>query len=120
MPLYHPAGRFHLCSKRAEMCILSRLMFGLMASVALIHVYLLVFAIVPYHLVALGLGLQVVYLGLIRQMSNIKLLTPLSLTAIGILRLVCHSSCSVSVVLIEMLMQLAFTSKNYAGLCMWG
>mmetsp|Transcript_47241 Transcript_47241/g.98891 ORF Transcript_47241/g.98891 Transcript_47241/m.98891 type:complete len:209 (-) Transcript_47241:131-757(-) len=69
-------------SKRAEMCMLARLLYGLMASVALIHLHLFVFAIVPVHLVVLGLGLQAVYIGLIQKMPKIKLLSPLPLVAI--------------------------------------
>eukprot|EP00291_Cryptomonas_curvata_P019701 CAMPEP_0172177980 /NCGR_PEP_ID=MMETSP1050-20130122/15762_1 /TAXON_ID=233186 /ORGANISM="Cryptomonas curvata, Strain CCAP979/52" /LENGTH=224 /DNA_ID=CAMNT_0012850609 /DNA_START=162 /DNA_END=834 /DNA_ORIENTATION=+ len=53
-----------------------------MASVALIHLHLFVFAIVPVHLVVLGLGLQAVYIGLIQKMPKIKLLSPLPLVAI--------------------------------------
>jgi hypothetical protein len=94
--------------------MLARLMYGLMASVALIHLHLFVFSTVPVHIVVLGLGLQAVYLGLIQQMPNIRLLAPLSLTAIGIFRLFVFKTLKPRSYL--MLNQLAFTSKNYAGL----
>jgi hypothetical protein len=106
-------------SKRAEMCMHAKMIYGVIASVAMIHLHLLVFAIVPVHLVILGLGLQIVYVGLIRQMPNIKLLAPLSLTAIGTFHHFCFvffkfQRCEL------MFLQLACTHKSYAGSFIWG
>ncbi len=70
-----------------EMCMLAaRVIYGLVSSVAMVHIQLLFFAVVPAHLVVLGLCLQVVYLVMIRQMSKIQLMSPLSIIAIGNLR----------------------------------
>ncbi len=64
----------------------TRVIYGLVSSVAMIHIQLLFSAVVPVHLVVLGLCLQAMYLVMIRQMPKIQLLSPISLTAIGNLR----------------------------------
>ena len=64
-------------------CVDKRMPACMIAMVSITHIHLLVFGIVPIHLVVLGLGLQIAYYRLIQTMKKFDFNSPMCLIAIS-------------------------------------